>query len=267
MRLAIKVLLAPLSGTLLLLAGCGSLERTPSFTLEADLPAHFKLTADAYYVPVAEAECELPERINGKRPNRRIYRSEYVAEEHRVAFEVPLGYRVQGCELELRSVKMDLQGKWRLDATPNQMDSSEDHAMLSFREALPDGYPNTWSAGTKVLNGQCMWLFRTYGQQRNIIKLLQCRAQSEGEVQERRAGGLILRDEAAGKTVRLVIGMAEEEWPAVDDNWIRFPQGWKRCMGRGLDDPYGFCRGNSTDFKPFRMPDGRECMIYPNCEE
>ncbi|PAU89467.1 hypothetical protein CK507_00905 [Pseudomonas sp. WN033] len=267
MRLTIKALLTPLSAALLMLTGCGSLERNPSFTLEADLPAHFKLTADAYYVPVAEAECDLPERINGKRPNRRIYRSDYVAEEHRVTFEVPLGYRVQGCELELRSVKMDLRGKWRLDATPNQMDSSEDHAMLSFRKSLPDGYPNTWSAGTKVLNGQCMWLFRTYGQQRNIIKLLQCRAESEGGVQERRAGGLILRDEAEGKTVRLVIGMAEEERPAVDDNWIRFPQGWKRCMGRGLDDPYGFCRGNTTDFKPFRMPDGRECMIYPNCEE
>ena len=265
MRLAIKVLLAPLSGALLLLAGCGSLERTPSFTLEADLPAHFKLTADAYYVPVAEAECELPERINGKRPNRRIYRSEYVAEEHRVAFEVPLGYRVQGCELELRSVKMDLQGKWRLDATPNQMDSSEDHAMLSFREALPDGYPNTWSAGTKVLNGQCMWLFRTYGQQRNIIKLLQCRAQSEGEVQERRAGGLILRDEAAGKTVRLVIGMAEHEMPGFKGYWFQTEQGWKPCTGRWGSDNEELCL-DPPQFTDFKL-DGQTCTVYPNCTE
>ena len=80
-------------------------------------------------------------------------------------------------------------------------------------------------------------------------------------------GSLLHRDQLADSTVKLVLSVAKEEEPAIGDNWIKFPAGWKRCMGKGLDDRYGFCRGNTKDFKTFKMPDGRDCTVYSKCTE
>ena len=73
--------------------------------------------------------------------------------------------------------------------------------------------------------------------------------------------------DTAGRTVKLVLTEAKEEEPAFGDSWVKFPAGWKRCMGKGPDDFYGFCYGKTTDFVPFKMPDGRDCTVYPNCTE
>jgi hypothetical protein len=54
----------------------------------------------------------------------------------------------------------------------------------------------------------------------------------------------------------MVFKMAAEERPAGQDNWVRFPQGWKCCFGESLEDQDAFCNGNTTDFKSFTMPDG-----------
>lgn len=45
------------------------------------------------------------------------------------------------------------------------------------------------------------------------------------------------------------------------------PGGWKRCMGKGFEDQYAFCRGNDKDFSSFIMPDAKQCTIYPGCAE
>jgi hypothetical protein len=75
------------------------------------------------------------------------------------------------------------------------------------------------------------------------------------------------RAQFAGKTIKVIFDISSEESPAVGDNWVKFPAGWKRCMGDSLEDPYAFCGDNKTNFKPFKMPDGRDCTVYPACTE
>ena len=88
------------------------------------------------------------------------------------------------------------------------------------------------------------------GPYRYIVKVLECRAlDANGVVQKSLMGGSMLRDGLAGRTVKLILTEAKEELPAVGDNWIKFPTGWKRCMGKGLDDLYGFCRGKYYGFQ------------------
>jgi hypothetical protein len=161
-------------------------------------------------------------------------------------------------------LKLDLEGQWG----PRELDIGADFASLSFRDELPVGLPAFPVSGTQAFQGQCQWLFRTMGPYRYIVKILQCRAaDAQGNRLKRMAGGVLQRDQLPGKTVRMVFRMAAEERPYMRDNWIRFPQGWKRCMGESLEDQDAFCRGNTTDFKPFKMPDGRDCTVYPNCTE
>lgn len=251
---------------LLVISGCSVLQ-SEHFTLQADLPANFKFSGDAYYAPAAGQDCTVPGTGSPRAPDRKYFETDYRPEAHRVEFQVPLTARVGGCALVLNSMRIDLRGKWREDR-PSQVNSHSDFASLSFRDELPAGYSGMPASGEKVLRGQCTWLFRTVGPQRYIAKILQCRGLDEqGQVLKRLPGGALQRDQLAGQTVRLVIGLAAEEKPAVDDNWVKFPNGWKRCMGDGLDDQYGFCRGNTTDFKSFRMTGGRVCTIYPGCTE
>ncbi len=74
-------------------------------------------------------------------------------------------------------------------------------------------------------------------------------------------------DQLPGKTVRLRIKLADEELPAIGDTWVKVPGGWKRCLGDNFEDQYAFCYGNYKDFSSFRMPDGRNCTLYPGCTE
>jgi hypothetical protein len=87
-----------------------------------------------------------------------------------------------------------------------------------------------------------------------------------GNLQESRVGGVAQRPQLPGKKLRLVLSVSEDELPAFDDNWINVPGGWKRCRGKNFADRDAYCNGNTTDFKPIKMPDGRICNIYPSCE-
>ena len=80
------------------------------------------------------------------------------------------------------------------------------------------------------------------------------------------AGGYVSRAGLRGKTLRMVLALTEEEQPAVQDNWVKVVGGWKRCRGESQEDIFAFCRGNVSDFKAFKMPDGRLCNIYPTCD-
>ena len=124
-------------------------------------------------------------------------------------------------------------------------------------------------ADTRVqdLPGQCQWLFRTIGPQHALIKVLRCNSlRPGGQPTKARAGGYVSRNGLPGKTVRMVLALTEEEQPAVGDNWVKVAGGWKRCRGESQEDIFAFCRGNVSDFKAFKMPDGRLCGIYPTCD-
>jgi len=164
----------------------------------------------------------------------------------------------------LSRFSFELQGKFGTD----RLDIGRDYAGISIQDKVTDSPSTSVASGPKVLQNQCQWLFRTAGPDRYIVKILKCRTANEnGQMLHSGAGGVLQRDQLAGNTVKMVFTMAVEEQPAVGDNWVKFPSGWKRCMGNSLEDPYAFCRGNTTDFKPFKMPDGRDCTVYPRCIE
>lgn len=247
---------------LLVISGCSALP-SERFTLQADLPANFKFSGDAYYAPAAGQDCTVPGTGSPRAPDRKYFETDYRPEAHRAEFQVPLTARVGGCALVLNSMRIDLRGKWREDR-PNQVNSHSDFASLSFRDELPAGYSGMPASGEKVLPGQCTWLFRTVGPQRYIAKILQCRGLDEqGQVLKRLPGGALQRDQLVGKTVRLVIGLAQEERPYFGRSWLKTSSGWKPC----LETKESFrCQAPPT-FTDFKMPDGRTCTVYPNCTE
>ena len=236
-----------------------------SFTLQAEVPADFRVKADAYYEPATGETCEAPPRQRGKvAPNRKFFTSEYQNVARTAEFQILLTTRAGGCPLVLSSLRLNLDAKWGT----RWSDIGGDFASLSFRDALGGDFPAFPISGVQEFRGQCQWLFRTAGPKQAIVKILHCRAtDAHGQMVKRMAGGVLQRDQLSGRTVRMVFRMAAEERPFGQDTWIRFPQGWKRCLGESLEDQDAFCRDNTTDFKSFKMPDGRECTVYPNCTE
>lgn len=245
------------------LAGCATPE---TFTLQADLPAHFKFTGDAYYVPAPGENCSLPAYIDGRKPDRKFFKSDYVETAHRVEFQVPLTDTVKGCPLVLRSMLVDVGGKWgERKWGSGWLDISSDSASLSFRDTLPANYAGMPASGTRQFDGQCHWMFRTFGKQRNLIKLLKCQSLEDGQLQKWKPGGVLQRDQLPGKTVRLVIGLSAEEEPYYDDAWIKTPEGWRPCTGRWGTKNEEFCTA-PPQFTDFKL-NGRTCTVYPNCTE
>jgi hypothetical protein len=217
------------------LTGCAG-RAADSFTLEVDLPAEFELKTAANYRPAPGEICTLPRR-RGKRPERKVFFTDYKPSASRVSYELPLNEKVEGCPLVLASVEFDFNAKW---GTRNA-DFGGDYAHIAFRDRLE----------TPV---------------HGIRKILQCRSiDATGQLQNARPGGVAQRDQLPGKTLRMELTVTDEEQPAFDDNWVAVPGGWKRCRGKSFEDMDAFCNGDTTHFKPIKMPDGRICDVYPSC--
>ena len=231
-----------------------------SFTLEVDLPAEFELKTAANYLPATGETCTLPRR-RGKRPERKVFFTDYKPAPSRVSYELPLSETVEGCPLVLGSVEFDFYAKWGKRDT----DVGGDIARIYIRDRLDT--PGMPESGVQELPGQCQWWFRTVGPLHGIRKILQCRSlDAAGQPQKTPAGGLARRDQLPGKTLRMVLSLTEEEQPAFGDNWVAVPGGWKRCWGKSFEDMDAYCNGDITHFKPIKMPDGRTCDVYPSCK-
>ena len=234
------------------------------FTLQAEVPADFRVKADAYYEPASGETCEAPPRQRGKvAPNRKFFTSEFQSIPRTAEFQIPLTTRAGGCPLVLSSLRLNLRGKWG----PARLDGSNDFASLSFYDELADDRPGFPASGTQAFQGQCQWLFRTVGPERAIIKILHCRAvDADGQMVKRMAGGVLQRDQLPGRTVRMVFGMAEQEQPYYRGWWLETPNGWKPCTGRWGTNNEEWCM-EPAQFTDFKLPDGRTCTVYPNCTE
>ncbi|MBF6029419.1 hypothetical protein ICY20_16855 [Pseudomonas sp. P115] len=240
------------------LAGCAG-RPVDNVTLEVDLPAQFRFIAGANYSPATGETCTLPTR-RGKRPERKILITQYKPEAERVSFDLPLSKVIEGCPTVLSSVDFDVRAKWG----ERQWDMGGDRAVIGIRDRWGHGNGMPES-GVQKLVGRCHWMFRTVGPLHAIRKILRCRS-LDAAGQQRLAGGVAQRDQLAGKKLRMVLALTDEEQPYFNDNWVTVPGGWKRCKGDSFEDIDAFCRGNSTDFKPIKMPDGRICDVYPSCE-
>lgn len=241
-------------------SGC-SVRSADSFTLVTELPPGFSIKGEASYVPRTGEACTVPPRKGRNYPGLKFFEQKLSNDAQTARFEVPLTSKEGGCPLVLDTFGYEVDGKYGAA----RLDLGRDYTGIAFQDGTADSHT---SPSPMILQKQCEWFFRTVGPDRYIVKILKCKSvatpeQANGSV----AKGPLQRAQLAGKTIKVVFDISREERPAVGDNWVKFSTGWKRCMGDSLEDPYAFCDGNKTDFKPFKMPDGRDCTVYPNCTE
>ncbi|WP_456022569.1 hypothetical protein [Pseudomonas protegens] len=240
--------------------GC-SVAGQDSFTLVTDLPPGFQIQVEAQYVPRMGETCSVPVKKGREHPGFKFFEKKRSEKAQTANFQVPLTSVEGGCPLVLDNLDYEIYAKY----AAGPVDVGKDYSGIQFEDGPPDG---THPPSPLKLQRECEWLFRTVGSNRVIAKILKCapvatQEEKNGSVAE----GPLKRPQLVGKTLRVSFTVSNDERPAVGDNWVKFPKGWKRCMGKSLEDPYAFCRGNTTDFKPFKMPDGRDCTIYPTCTE
>lgn len=181
-----------------------------------------------------------------------------------MSYQLPLYETLEGCPLVLRSVEFDFYAKWGKRDT----DVGGDIGGIFIRDPSGGGMPGVPEAGVQELRAQCQWLFRTAGLNHAIRKILKCNSlDDQGKPQRLSAGGTAQRDQLVNKKLRMLIAVTNEERPYMGNTWVRFPLGWKRCLGKGLNDQYGFCQKEMPAYRSFRMPDGRDCNVYPTCTE
>lgn len=264
MRRVVKGLIA---GSFLTLAvGCSATgnsvaSSSTTFTLTADLPPDFFYKATAVYVPASGETCRVPGGKGTHVVFNRKWRKNYQQNS-----EVELYRTVGGCPLMLYSVNLDVYAIYGESVA----DFGTDFGKIAVRPALDEEDKGIFSAtGESEFYGQCQWLFRTSGSLRRIVKILDCKdTDAQGQLTRGHPFAAYTLDQLPGKTVRLRIKQADVEEPFMGDTWVKFPNGWKRCMGKSFEDQHAFCYGNDKDFSTFRMPDGRDnCTIYPGCIE
>ncbi|WP_411388344.1 hypothetical protein [Pseudomonas sp. MPB23] len=233
-------------------SGC-SLLPTESFNFQAELPENFTISATTYYDAASGESC----------PGHKVVKSEQPKGTQLIELKLPLTERVKGCSRVLKSVVLNIKGQWG----KRDLDMSLQKGVLSIRDEPTETTRPFPASGPLVFQGQCQWLFRTSGPNRVIRKILQCRAlDANGVVQKRLVGGSMLREGLAGRTVKLVLTEAKEEEPYFDRYWIKTTSGWKPCKGNWGRDIEELCV-SPPQFKTFKMPDGRDCTVYPNCTE
>ncbi|MDY7581863.1 hypothetical protein [Pseudomonas sp. CCI3.1] len=248
-----------LGSCMALVAGC-VMGKSESFTFTADLPPNFAYYAVAKYAPANGETCTVTLDDNPYLGFNREWRTAYKPES-----EIPIYRTVKGCRLAIYKIDLEINAIYGADYG----DFSGDTTAVIIREELKTQYKGTFDTnGESAIKGQCQWLFRTQGPKRRLSKGLDCKKiDDQGVVTKGRPVGAYTLDQLPGKTVILKIKLADEERPGWGDTWVKFPNGWKRCMGEGLEDQRGYCHGNYTDFSSFLMPDGRSCSIYPGCTE
>ncbi|MDB1114040.1 hypothetical protein PUN49_15195 [Pseudomonas extremaustralis] len=235
-----------------LLSGC-SLLQTESFNFQAELPENFTISATTYYDAATGESC----------PGHKVIKSDQPKGTQLIELKLPLTEKVKGCSRVLKSVVLNIEGQWG----KRDLDIGLQRGALSIRDEPTETTRPFPASGPLVFLGQCQWFFRTMGPYRYIVKVLECRAlDANGVVQKSLAGGSMLRDGLAGRTVKLVLTEAKEEEPYFDRYWIKTMSGWKPCKGNWGRDIEELCV-SPPQFKPFKMPDGRDCTVYPNCTE
>ncbi|WP_313484195.1 hypothetical protein [Pseudomonas sp.] len=249
-----------LGGCMVLSSGCAT-GTQESFTFTADLPPNFTYEAVAKYAPIKGETCTVKKPHVGY--NQR-WHLDY-KERYKLDSEIPIYRTAEDCRLVIYRIELEIYGAYG----KHRGDFGADSAMVIIREQLEDKYKGTFDGnGESAINGQCQWMFRTVGPKRYIRKLLDCKkVDDQGMVTTGRPVSAYTLDQLPGKTVKLKIKLADEEQPGWGDTWVKVPNGWKRCIGEGPEDQRGYCNGNYKDFSSFKMPDGRDCTIYPGCTE
>ena len=241
-------------------AAYGYFKEPNTFTFTVDMPPGFKYKAAVYYVPAPGETCEVATKDNlAPTFNYRWWKS------YEPDAVIEIRRTRKGCPLVVYNIRLDIYAvygnTWR--------DFGTTTAQVVIKEGLDEVDIEKFDkAGESVFFGECSWSFRTSGKTRVLRKLLDCKDVNIGRPAT--LGGPVagyLPEQLPGKTIKMKITVDKEERPSVVEKWVKFPNGWKRCMGKGIEDPYGFCNGNNKDFRNFVLHDGTPCTIYPGCTE
>ena len=237
------------------------LKEPNTFMLKVDMPPGFKYRAAVYYVPAPGETCTVETKDN-KAP---VF-NEWWREDYKPDSEITIRRTRKGCPLVVYNIKLRIYATYGKD----RGDFGESAAQLVFKEKLDTEKDREYfdGAGVSTFYGECGWIFRTVGGNRRIVKLLNCKGVNI--TRPPLPGGpvaLYTLSQLPGKTIKMKINLAEKERPSTIDRWVEFPNGWKRCMGDGFEDRYGFCKVDKNEFSHFLMPDGKKCTIYPGCTE
>ena len=235
----------------LVMSGC-SMTPPKTFTFQADVPENFTVTGTGNYIPAPGETCT---GRSGKpfRVGRLHFKPDQPKTAHQVEFQVPLTDNEHGCSSVLHSLKLTIEGRWG----PGREHTSQESANFSISDET-----SQQASTPQVFEGQCQWLFRTMGPYRYIVKIPMCRAlNANGDMEKRMIGGRLQRDQLADSTVQLVLSVAKEEEPYFGRSWLKVPEGWKLCIKTKETIR---CQSPPT-FTDFKMPDGRDCTVYPKC--
>ncbi len=237
------------SAMALVVSGC-SIVQPKSFTFQAELPENFTVGAVTHYESESGGMCS----------KRKAFRSKERNAAQLIELQLPLTDTAKGCSMVLKKVVLHIEGKWG----ERELDMSLQQASISIRDEPSETVRPFPISGPLVFQAQCQWFLRTAGPKRYIRKILECRAlDANGVVQKQLAGAALQRDQLAGKTVKMVLTVAREETPYFGRSWLETPKGWKPCV----ETKETFrCQAPPT-FTDFKMPDGRNCTVYPNCTE
>ena len=231
-----------------------------TFTFTVDMPPGFKYSAAVYYVPAPGETCEVATKDNlAPTFNYRWWKS------YEPDAVIEIRRTRKGCPLVAYNIKLEIYAVYGSTWT----DFSATTAQVVIKEDLDEVDIESFNSnGESVFFGECDWSFQTYGRKGVLRKMLDCKDVNIGHPATR--GGPVagyLPEQLPGKTIKMKITVDKEEKPSVVEKWAKFPNGWKRCMGKGIEDPYGFCNGNNKDFRSFILHDGTPCTIYPACKE
>lgn len=239
--------------------GCAQ-EQVNTFIFTADLPPDFAYVAAVYYSPARGESCTVEKRDNKALVFNREWRKEYTPDSR-----ITIRTTRKGCPLVINRIKLKINSAYGQDWS----DVSHDTANVVIRDELENTYKGTFNeAGESRFYGQCQWLFRTSGKPRILRKILDCKKTNPlGEPGHGRPFTAYALEQLPDKTVKMKISLAPEEEPYFTGKWVKFKNGYKRCMGKGFEDQHAFCLGNFKDFSTFQMIDGRICSVYPGCIE
>lgn len=245
-----------------------------SFTLVATTPANFAFTSKAQYAPRKGQGCDVYVSALGGSVTRHQQKSDKIEVkniEQTARFNIPLAYHIAGCVMELTRVDTSIDGSYG----PTSLDIGGDGGGISIKSADGGAAPKINDPDDIKFRGVCNWMFQLSVariKKDGISKILSCNAADEewsvpaDPYGRGKPGGTLNRSTLSGKTVHFEVRFSPEETPASDGKWQKFAKGWKPCLGKGVNDIYGFCRGNTKDFRTFKM-NGRECTIYPGCTD
>ncbi|MFY0730771.1 hypothetical protein J1D76_18625 [Pseudomonas sp. NFX15] len=248
---------------MLVISGCSTTTKE-SFTFQADIPDNFTVDATAYYVPAPGVTCKDPSGKERQGPGRVFFKSERPRGTKPIEFKVPLTDTAHGCSTVLDSLGLDVEGQWG----QRDLDMSKSFKGLSISNETSVKLPRLPASEPLVFEGQCQWYFRTVGSQRFIRKILKCGSlHTHKELRTALINGSLPRDQLTGKTVKLVLTEEEKEKPYYRGWWHETPEGWKACTGLWGTNNEEPCIRPYKFLKSFKMPDGRSCTVYPNCNE